>query len=134
MMVNFSISEISKRTGISAKTIRYYEDLGLVNPQRAENGYRNYNNEDEHQLLFVKRAKALGLTLKEIAIILQSISGGNCKNAKTQTVELIEDKLSEIDKQIAELTALKNYLREQLDNIASTLVNDTVNKGCSCLG
>lgn len=134
MLDNFSISQISKRTGISAKTIRYYEDLGLVNPQRAENGYRNYNNKDEQRLLFVKRAKALGLTLKEIASISQTISGGNCDNAKAQTVELIEDKLSEIDRQITELTALKYYLREQLDNIASSSVEDTINKGCSCLG
>lgn len=49
-----TIGELSKRVGINPKTIRFYEDIGLIVPVRAENGYRIFNSKDEQRLLFYK--------------------------------------------------------------------------------
>ncbi len=48
----------ARRSGLPAKTIRYYEDIGLISPARAENGYRDYSSDDIHRLAFLRRAAA----------------------------------------------------------------------------
>lgn len=53
--------ELAKSTGLNPKTIRYYENIGLIAPERAQNGYRIFSPQHEHDLLFIKRAKCLGL-------------------------------------------------------------------------
>ncbi len=61
--MNLNIGEVSKRTGLRAKTIRYYEDIGLVKPLRDTNDYRVFRETDLHKLIFLSRARALGSPL-----------------------------------------------------------------------
>ncbi|MFV2092415.1 MAG: MerR family transcriptional regulator, partial [Hyphomicrobiales bacterium] len=54
------VGEVARATGLPAKTLRYYEDIGLVAPARHENGYRSYNSDDVIKLKFLQRARSLG--------------------------------------------------------------------------
>ena len=58
-----NIGEVSQRSGLPAKTIRYYEDIGLVEPLRSSNGYRAFRESDLHKLAFLGRARSLGFTI-----------------------------------------------------------------------
>ena len=72
MNTSIKIGELAKSTGLTAKTIRYYELLRLLDePERTESGYRMYGEADVERLEFVKKAKRLGLSLEEIRDIIQ---------------------------------------------------------------
>ncbi|MEM7257190.1 MAG: MerR family transcriptional regulator, partial [Pseudomonadota bacterium] len=64
------IGEVAERSGIPAKTIRYYEDIGLVTPQRDDNGYRSFRASDLHKLAFLGRARALGFSIEDCRKLL----------------------------------------------------------------
>ena len=55
-----NIGEAAQKSGLPAKTVRYYDDIGLVHPSRSENGYRDYSEQDVHRLRFLQRARSLG--------------------------------------------------------------------------
>ena len=63
-----NIKDVSDRTGLPAKTIRYYEEIGLVRPLRSDNGYRSFRESDVHKLKFLGRARALGRLRRRRAV------------------------------------------------------------------
>jgi MerR family Zn(II)-responsive transcriptional regulator of zntA len=72
-----TINEIAKRAGVRSSTVRFYERRGLIVPaDRARNGYRLYDDGNVRTLLFTVRARALGLTVNEIKIILALVHSG----------------------------------------------------------
>lgn len=129
-----TIGELAKITGLNPKTIRYYEDLGLIAPERAQNGYRIFRAKHEHDLLFIKRAKMLGFTLTEIGVVLQDVQSGLCLTAKKQIKDLISEKMAEIDNQVNELNELKQYLTTQIAKIEKSGAVNSEAADCSCLG
>jgi DNA-binding transcriptional MerR regulator len=58
-----NIGDVAERSGLPAKTIRYYEDIGLIRPKRGGNGYRAFGTADVHKLAFLGRARSLGLSI-----------------------------------------------------------------------
>lgn len=99
--------------GIRPSAIRYYETQGLISPTvRAANGYRFFGEDAVKMLVFVKRAQALGITLKELKPLLNLASHGQqpCSRVK----QLARDHLQEIDRKIVELEALREQLRKLL--------------------
>ena len=60
-----NIGEVSERAGLPAKTIRYYEDIGLVRPLRSDNGYRAFRDSDIHKLAFLGRAMTFGFSIED---------------------------------------------------------------------
>jgi DNA-binding transcriptional MerR regulator len=62
-----NIGDVAERSGLPAKTIRYYEDIGLIRPKRGGNGYRAFANADVHKLAFLGRARSLGFSIEECA-------------------------------------------------------------------
>lgn len=107
------IGSVAKQSGVPIKTIRYYEDLGLLKAVgRTEGGYRLFNSDIFARLNFIKRAQRLGLSLAEIKEFLDVHDGGNlpCDRVKTK----LEDKLSEIERQIHQLQLLKLELKRLL--------------------
>ena len=103
------IGELGNRTDVSAKTIRYYEDIGLLpEPERAENGYREYQEDAVLRLQFIRDAQASGLTLTEIGSVLdlRSDGEGTCEHVVT----LLERHLNDLDRHIESLRKTRKNL------------------------
>ena len=106
-----TIGEVAKRTDISAETIRYYERQGLIpKPARTPSGYRDYQTATIARLKFIKRAKRLGFSLKEIQDLL-SLSEDSAATA-TDIKQRAESKLVEIEAQISDLRRVQTALSE----------------------
>lgn len=60
-----NVGEAAKRSGLPAKTIRYYEEIGLIDPARSGNGYRDFSDDDIHRLAFLHRARSLGFGIED---------------------------------------------------------------------
>ena len=108
-----NIGEAAECSGLPAKTIRYYEDISLVAPDRADNGYRDYSSSDVHRLRFLHRARNLGFSIDECRLLLSLYTDRNRASADVKAVA--EQKLVEIDAKIAELQSLKNALQPLVD-------------------
>jgi DNA-binding transcriptional MerR regulator len=106
------IGELANQTGLSIKTIRYYESRGLLEqPPRSEGGYRLYGPEEVARLRFVQRAKLLGLTLEEIKELVELAVRCNEGEIVPRLEEVLEAKLEETEAKMAELSAfLQNLL------------------------
>jgi DNA-binding transcriptional MerR regulator len=105
------IGELARQTGLSIKTIRYYERRGLLEqPPRTEGGYRLYGPEEVARLRFVQRAKLLGLTLEEIRELVSLAADCNEGELVPRLEEVLTEKLRETERKIAELSAFKNNL------------------------
>jgi MerR family transcriptional regulator, copper efflux regulator len=104
-----NIGDAAERSGLPAKTIRYYEDIHLVKPARGENGYRDYSSEDVHRLRFLQRARSLGFSVEECRQLLSLYADKRRESADVKAVA--EAKLMEIDRKIAELVSLQKTLR-----------------------
>jgi len=108
------IGELSTLAGVPTKTIRYYEEIGILPaPERAENGYRTYRREDAGRLGFIKDAQATGLTLDEIAEILDLRERG--ESTCEHVVHMTSHHLAEIDTRIAALRKTRRELVALLD-------------------
>jgi MerR family copper efflux transcriptional regulator len=103
-----NIGTASERSGLPAKTIRYYEDIGLLKPGRAGNGYRDYGEEDLHRLRFLQRARGLGFSVEQCRQLLSLYNDRERESADVKAIAAA--KLVEIDRKIAELKAMKSML------------------------
>lgn len=111
-----NIGQVAARTGLPAKTIRYYEDIGLVTPERGENTYRVFTQSDAHKLTFLGRARALGFSIEDCRNLLKlwedhSRASGDVRRIATQH-------LQEIDNKIKDLSAIRDTLADLVQNCA----------------
>ncbi len=103
------IGSVAKESGLPIKTIRYYDELGLLKTfGRTEGNYRLFNSDALTRLRFIKRSQSLGLSLLEIRELLEIHDQGNlpCDHIRVK----LEDKLSQIEQQIQQLQILKQEL------------------------
>lgn len=112
------ISELAETVGVPVSTVRYYERVGLLAaPARTGSGYREYDDDAATQLLFVTRARKLGLSCDQILELLPIWGGADCASAHDEVARLIEGKKDEIAARIAELTTFA----DQLDSVGKLL-------------
>ncbi|MFQ5851892.1 MAG: MerR family transcriptional regulator [Candidatus Binatia bacterium] len=115
-MKTLRIGEVAKETGLSVKAIRFYEKIGLIPaPERTlSSGYRLYREGDVRRLRLIQRAKLLGLKLRQIREIVESLQGEgcDCKRLKPRLQKLVKEQLEEIDRKLRELTLLREELRK----------------------
>jgi len=105
------IGELGDQAGVSTKTIRYYESLGLLaEPARTASGYRDYEVGAVERLRFVRDAQATGLTLAEISSVLELKSTG--ERSCTHTTDLLDRHLSDLDEQIERLMQARKTLTQ----------------------
>ena len=103
------IGEVARRTGIPTKTIRYYEEIGVLpEPDRTANAYRDYSEDAVDRLTFVRDAQATGLSLAEIASILDLRSQGEA--TCHHVIELLERHLTALDRHIQTLRETRKKL------------------------
>lgn len=113
------IGEITKKTGTSVDTVRYYEKLGLLEkPRRSEGGFRLYSSADAEKLRFIKKAQEFGLTLKEIHGIMRCSREG-LKPCCDLVRSLFTKKIGEFESKIAELQRMKQNLEKLLSDWVS---------------
>jgi len=121
-----SIGEIAGKLEMSQRTIRYYEEIGLLNSvRRIEGGKRVYTNDDLRRLKLIKRLKILGLNLSEMQELeaMWSIQKSN-KVVLDRLLELLNSHLVKLDDRITDLTILRNEITEYQDRIASKMNNE----------
>jgi MerR family transcriptional regulator, copper efflux regulator len=104
-----NISEVAEHTGLPSKTIRYYEDIGLIKPTRSSNGYRSFSESDRHRLDFLGRARSLGFSIEECRALLALYQDRN--RASADVKQLAEEHLVQIERKIEELKAMGDTLR-----------------------
>ena len=108
-----NIGDVAALSGLPAKTIRYYEDIGLVNPLRSANGYRTFRESDAHKLAFLGRARALGFTIEDCRNLLALYEDE--KRASAEVKDIAEQHLERIDDKIAELKEMRATLAHLID-------------------
>lgn len=108
------IGELSSRSGVSIKTIRYYEELGLLKTNsRTEGHFRLFHPDTATRLLFIKRLQSLGLSLQEISECLAAYDRGDLPCADIQAK--LEQQVRAINRQLTELSLLRQELTDILD-------------------
>jgi len=105
------IGEVARASGVPAKTIRYYEEIGLIAPaERTGSGYRDYGTNDLETLRFIARARSLGFSVAEVSDLLALWRDRQRSSAQVKAVA--EEHLSNIDAKIAELQSLRETLAD----------------------
>jgi Cu(I)-responsive transcriptional regulator len=111
-----NISEVSKRAGLPAKTIRYYEEIGLVSPARSGNGYRSFRESDLHKLAFLGRARALGFSIEDCRNLMTLYEDRG--RASSDVKAIASEHLVAIDAKLAELSQMRNTLADLVSSCA----------------
>jgi len=115
---HMTIGEVASRSGLPAQTIRYYEDIGLIRPQRGENGYRSFRESDLHKLAFLGRARALGFSIEDCRTLLELYEDNARESA--QVKQVAQQHLGQIEEKIAQLQAM----HETLSHLVSACAGD----------
>jgi DNA-binding transcriptional MerR regulator len=125
------IGELAQASDTSAKTIRFYEEIGLLPPaQRAENGYRLYDTEDVRRLRFIRNARGLGFSLDDLKEVLALRDQGEapCR----YVAHLLEEKAAEIEERIRQVQELQRDLQQLLHQASDLPSDDIEMKNCVC--
>ena len=105
-----NISSAAKATGLTPKTIRYYESMGLLSPaQRQENGYRDYSESHLREMSFIRHARELGFTLEECGELLELYKDDSRRSASVKALAL--KKIADIEVKIAQLQEISSSLK-----------------------
>jgi DNA-binding transcriptional MerR regulator len=126
----YRIGEISELSGVPAKTIRYYEEIGLIPPaERTANTYRVYTKVDVDRLRFIRSARALDFSLQDIEEILafRDREEPPCQ----YVMDLMANHIEQISDRVRELERLRRELRHLVD-VGRTLPEDIQMKNCIC--
>ena len=121
-----NIGIVSKRSGLPAKTIRYYEDIGLVCPLRGENGYRDFSAHDLVKLSFVGRARSVGFSIEECRMLLSLYQKKQRTSSEVKAVA--EKHLVSIEAKIREMQEMSGMLRDLVArcNVVTTTITPSV--------
>ncbi len=115
MSTGMPIGQVARLTGVPAKTIRYYEDSGLLPPaERAPNGYRVYGDRAIHLMRFVRRARDLGFSVHDVGRLLALWADEG--RASADVKKLAQEHLHEIERKIDELQSLRRTLQHLVDH------------------
>lgn len=134
MILRMQIGELGRRAGVAAKTIRYYEEIGLLEePARSANGYRDYGDEAVDRLRFIRDAQGTGLSLSEIASILEMRDHG--EQTCGHVIELLERHLADIDRRVRQLRRTRKLLEALAVRAKSLDPSDCVDPNrCQTIG
>ena len=111
-----NIGQAAERSGLPAKTIRYYEDIKLIKPQRDVNGYRAFRESDIHKLTFLGRARALGFTIEDCRNLLALWEDTDRASADVRAIA--KDHLAQIETKITDLQNMQRTLADMVRDCA----------------
>ena len=128
-----TIGQLAKATGVAAKTIRFYEQIGVLpTPNRTAAGYRQYDQSGVHRLRFIRRARSLGLPLRDVKTVTVSLDGRPRPGLRPRLLTLVRRQLSAVQHQSAELGLLQQQLERVLHRLL-TSPRARQGEGCLCL-
>jgi len=104
------ISEVSRRSGIPATALRYYESIGLISARRTSNGYRQYDHDVLARLDLIEASKELDLPLDDIAAHLNTMQTSSCTDVRDNLQPLLAERLHQLDQKLARLKQLRQRL------------------------
>lgn len=122
----YPIGVLSRMVNLSQRTIRYYEEIGLLHSvRRIENGKRVYTDDDVRRLKFINRLKMLGLSLAEM-VELEKIyrSHRNNRDILPKLMEILDERVRQIDDRILQLSALKKEVREYQQRLRGKILQE----------
>ena len=133
MAHTLTIGQVAKATGVAAKTIRYYEEIGVLPaPSRTVSGYRQYDEPGVQRVRFMRRARTLGLPLRHLKTLMATLNGGPRPALRPRLLALVRDQLTAVRHQIAELQLLQRELEQVLQRPVAS-ARERGAKGCRCL-
>ena len=119
----YRIGELAAKVGVTERTIRYYEERGLLESvKRLDGGQRVYTDDDVRRLKFIQKLKVLGLSLAEMQE-LETLYGRHHTNAKVlpRLIELLDSHLSTVSQRLGELAALRDEIRSYRQHVTKRL-------------
>jgi len=133
MACSLTIGEVAKTSGVAAKTIRYYEQIGVLPvPSRAASGYRLYDQPGVERLRFIRRARSLGLSLHQLKTLMGTFNAGPCPTLRPRLRALVRGQLDAVTNRISELELLRQQLEQILERMRTSV--PTRHPGaCQCL-
>jgi MerR family transcriptional regulator, repressor of the yfmOP operon len=126
----YAIGEISRLVELSQRTIRYYEEIGLLHSvRRIENGKRVYTDNDVRRLKFINRLKVLGLSLAEM-VELEKIyrKQRNNREILPKLLQILDERAVQIDERVAQLVSLKKEIREYQQRLRNKVLQDATDE------
>jgi MerR family copper efflux transcriptional regulator len=128
-----TVGQLARATGVPSKTIRYYEQVGVLPaPRRSGAGYRQYSRHDIHRLLFMRRARALGLSLANLKALMAELDSGECLTMRPRLHALVLEQLRTVQRHIAEFQLLERQLAQVLHRLRTAAPGHHAD-GCRCL-
>ena len=127
-----TISAVAARTGFTPSALRFYEDAGLVKPDRTDAGYRVYDERSVERLRFIARAKQLGLSLDEITELVGLWDDDQCAPVAARMQSLVDDKIVEAQHRIAEIVAFAGDLQRFREALAAGDTSGPCGDLCAC--
>jgi MerR family copper efflux transcriptional regulator len=128
-----TVGQLARATGVPAKTIRYYEQVGVLPvPRRSATGYRHYSRHDVHRLLFIRRARALGLPLAKLKMLTAELDSGECLTMRPRLHALVTEQLRTVQQQIVEFQLLERQLAQVLHRLQTAAPAQHADE-CRCL-
>lgn len=109
-----NIGKAAELSNLPAKTIRFYEEIDLIKPARAGNGYRDYSPTDIHRLKFLQRARSLGFSVEECRTLMSLYE--NDQRASSEVKNLALQKIEVVNKKIEELQSMRDTLTHLAEN------------------
>jgi len=128
-----TIGRVARATGVAAKTIRYYEQIGVLPPPgRTAAGYRQYDSRAVERLRFIRRARSLGLPLRDLKTLIVTLDGAERPTLRPRLLALVREQLAIVRQQSAELRLLQQHLQQALDRLLHP-PRASHQDGCRCL-
>jgi len=133
IMRALTIGRVARATGVAARTIRYYEGIGVLPaPRRTRSGYRQYDRAAVQRIRFVCRARSLGLPLRELQTLASMMNGGGRPALRPRVIALVRERLAAVRDQISDLEALEQELTQVLRRPRAAAGRSDA-EGCRCL-
>ncbi|MCA9212183.1 MAG: heavy metal-responsive transcriptional regulator [Planctomycetales bacterium] len=123
MTDEYTISQLANAADIPTTTVRYYERIGLVEPEnRSQGNYRLYSGESLNKLKFIRAAQAIGFTLEDVKALLSDDEGGipTCGNVQS----VIEERLADIEQRLKDLRHVRKVLKKALEQCQTQKKSD----------
>ncbi|MGW6128727.1 MerR family transcriptional regulator [Cellulomonas sp. NPDC055163] len=131
--MSYRIAEAAQLVGVPATTLRYYEDIGLIEqPARGANGYRSYDEADLARLRFITATKNLGIPLADVTELVKAFDVEDCSTVAHQVVEMVAVRLAETQTRIGELVALAAQLQGVSARLSDAPASGPCGDGCPC--